>query len=108
MPSRTHRRQHLEGGAELIASIGPAVLAAQPFPVQQICAGELNAESGVTEAVDRLPVAALGRGTLAEQRTAACLLPPALRGSQSARAGTPGRPDPFSGQPEGARRLDPL
>jgi hypothetical protein len=62
-----HRGQHLIGGAKVLARIGPAVLAAQPFPVEQVGAGQLRADLGAPEALDRFPVPALGRLAVTEQ-----------------------------------------
>src|SRR6266566_5319250 len=45
----THRRQHVVGGAQLLAGIRAAALAAQPLAVEQMRAGELYADAGTAE-----------------------------------------------------------
>jgi hypothetical protein len=55
-----HCGQHAVRGLQLSAGVHPPVLAAQPFAVQQVGAGELGAELGTAEPVDRLAVPALG------------------------------------------------
>src|SRR6267378_6841453 len=62
-----HRRQHLVGGAQLLAGVYAAALAAQPLAIEQVGAGELHADAGTPEARDRLAVEALGDVTLVEQ-----------------------------------------
>src|SRR5579871_5912840 len=61
------------GSAQLLARIQPPVLTAQPFPIEQSCAGELHAYAG--EPVDRLAVQVLRDLTLAQQRPRAGLDP---------------------------------
>ena len=56
------------GGAQLLARVGAAALAAQPFAVQQVGAGQLGTEPGAAQPVDRLPVVSLGGFSLAQQR----------------------------------------
>ena len=58
------------GRAQLLACLAAAALAAQPFPVQQMGAGQVDAEPGLAEAGDRLTVPALGCLALADQRAA--------------------------------------
>jgi hypothetical protein len=60
-------------GPQLHAGVHPAVLAAQPFAVEQVGAGEFRAELGAAQPVDPFAVAALGNFALAEQRAAARL-----------------------------------
>ena len=55
-----HRGEHLVGGAQLLARVQAAALAAQPFAVEQMGAGELHADAGAAEPLDRLAVEALG------------------------------------------------
>ena len=52
------RVEDLVRGAELVAGVTPAPLAAQPLAVEQVGAGQLHAQAGTAEAVDRLPVEA--------------------------------------------------
>ena len=59
------------GGPELFPGVDAAVLAAQPFAVQQVRAGQFRAEPGAAEPFDRLPVEVLRRLALADQRAAA-------------------------------------
>ena len=61
------------GVAELLAGVGAAVLAAQPFAVQKVSASQLGTEPGAAEPFDRLPVQAISGLTLADQRAAAGL-----------------------------------
>ena len=49
------------------------MLAAQPFSVEELGTGELHANSGASEPLDRLPVQAIGGLVLAEQRARAGL-----------------------------------
>jgi hypothetical protein len=65
--------QQVAGGAELFASVGAAVLAAQPLAVQQVSPSQFRAEPGPAEPVDRLPVQALRGPAIAYQGAAACL-----------------------------------
>ena len=60
--------QHLECGAQLFPGVGAAVYAAQPFAVEQMGAGQLGAELGAAQPVDRLGVPALGGLALGHQR----------------------------------------
>ena len=46
--------------AQVLASVNAAILAAQPLAVVQAGAGELNADAGAGQALDRLPVEAFG------------------------------------------------
>ena len=62
-----HRLQHLVGGAQLLARIGPPVLTAQPLAVDQVRAGQLGADAGPAKVLDRRAVVPLGRLALAEQ-----------------------------------------
>ena len=43
-------------GAELLARVDPALLAAQPLPVEQTGASELGVDPGALEPLDRLAV----------------------------------------------------
>jgi hypothetical protein len=57
------------GDAELLARVHSAALAPQPLAIQQMAAGELNADTAAAKARDRLAVQTLGGMTLAQQRT---------------------------------------
>jgi hypothetical protein len=60
-------------GSQLLARLGPAALPSQPLPVQQVGAGQVGAQPGPGQALDRLAVQALGGLALAQQRPAARL-----------------------------------
>ena len=64
-----HRVQHLVGRAQLLARVDAAALASQPLAVEQMAAGELHADAGTAEAIDRLVVQAFRRLALAQQGT---------------------------------------
>ena len=61
------------GDPQLLASVGTAVLAAQPLAVEQVRAGEFGPQRSTAEPVDRLAVEALGGLALAQQRARARL-----------------------------------
>ena len=61
------------GGPELFPGVGAAVLAAQPFAVQQAGASQFGTEPGPAEPLDRLPVQALRGLALADESAAARL-----------------------------------
>ena len=84
--SDAHRRQHLVGGAQLLARVDAPVLAAQPLAVEQMGAGELHADAGTAEAFDRLAVETVGDVALAEQGADAGLDPQRPLGGRHARA----------------------
>src|SRR5207302_1338578 len=50
-----------------------SALAAKPLAVEEVGAGELDADAGVAEPVDRLPIQALGGLAVAQQRSRAGL-----------------------------------
>jgi hypothetical protein len=56
------------GRAQLLARVDAPALAAQPLAVEQMGAGELDADAGTPEARDRLAVEVLGGLVLAQQR----------------------------------------
>ena len=60
--------EHLVGGAQLLARVDAPVLAPQPFAVEQVGAGELDADPGALEPLDRLAVERVGLLALAHQR----------------------------------------
>src|SRR3954469_19508011 len=67
------RRELVVGGMELHTCVDPAVLAAQPLPVEQMSAGELGTKPGPCQSLDRLAMQPLGTLTLAQERPAARL-----------------------------------
>jgi hypothetical protein len=56
------------GGTQLLAGLRAAALAAQPFPVEQVGAGQFRADPGTAEPLDRLEIQVLGVLDVAEQR----------------------------------------
>ncbi len=62
-----HRVHQVAGGAQLLARVRAAALAAQPLPVEQVGAGELGADAGTAQPDDRLAVQALGVAARAQQ-----------------------------------------
>src|SRR3954447_26149450 len=62
-----HAREHLDRGAQLLAGVDPAALAAQPLAVEEMGARQINAEARALEALDRLPVEAVDGIAAAEQ-----------------------------------------
>jgi hypothetical protein len=65
----THRREHLVGGAQLLASVQAPALASQPFAVDEMGAGVLHVDAGAAQPVDRLAIQALRILALREQRS---------------------------------------
>ena len=61
----------LVGGAQLLARVDAAALAAQPLAVEQVGAGELGAQPRAAQALDRLAIQALGGLAFAQQRARA-------------------------------------
>src|SRR5207237_7208387 len=57
------------------ARVEAAAFAAQPFAVEKMGTGELDADAGAAEPVDRLPIEALGGLAVAQQRSRAGLDP---------------------------------
>src|ERR687898_1034437 len=57
---RAQREQHLARDPQLLARIDTSPLTAQPLPVEQARACELDADARVGEAIDRFAVQALG------------------------------------------------
>src|SRR5207244_7804098 len=55
-PLGAHCGEHLVGGAELLARVHASALAAKPLAVEEVSSGELDADAGVAEPVDRLPI----------------------------------------------------
>ena len=62
-----HAGEHVVGRAQLLARVDAAALAAQPFAVEQMAAGELDAQAGPAEPRDRLTVEIVGDIAVAEQ-----------------------------------------
>jgi hypothetical protein len=60
--------EHAVSRAQLLARVAAAALPAQPFPVQQMGAGELDTHPGPAQVGERLAVEALGFLALAQQR----------------------------------------
>src|SRR3954454_21743272 len=58
-PVRAHREQHLARDPQLLARVDPPPRAAQPLPVEQPPAGQLDAHARARETVDRLAVGAI-------------------------------------------------
>ena len=61
------------GGAQLLARVDAAALAAQPLAVEQVGAGELRTQRRSAEPLDRLAVERVGGRPLAQQSSAARL-----------------------------------
>src|SRR3954469_25682079 len=64
----THAREHLERGAQLLAGVAPAALAAQPLAVEQVGAREIDAYACPSGPFDRLPVETVSGIAATEQR----------------------------------------
>ena len=60
--------EHLVRGAQLSSRVHAAALASEPFAVEQTSAGELDANPGALEPLDRLVVEGVGGLPLAHQR----------------------------------------
>ena len=65
------RGQDLVGRAQLLARLDPAILAAQPLTVQEMCAGDLGPEPGALQPLDGLTIQFIGVRPVAQQRAAA-------------------------------------
>src|SRR3954451_7262434 len=78
---RPDRRELVVGGTEFDTRVDPAVLAAQPLPVEQMSSGEVRTPPGPCQSLDRLLMQALGPLTLAQECPAARLDPPAPVGA---------------------------
>src|SRR5437879_13863847 len=59
--------------AQLLASVDPAALAAQPFAVEEVSAGELHPDASPGEPLDRLAIEPLGGLAIAKERSRARL-----------------------------------
>src|SRR5918996_3597060 len=68
-----HVGKHPVGGAQLLTRVAAATLPPKPLPVLQMSAGQLHANAGSGQALDRLEVEALHPLALAQQRTRARL-----------------------------------
>ena len=79
------------GGAQLLAGVDAPALAPQPLAVQQVRAGELDAEAGAAEALERLAVGRLGGFAIAASsaRTRASMPSAQSVGVRSAPLGEP-------------------
>src|SRR3712207_9530813 len=71
----THRAERLVGGPQLGAGVDAAPLPPQPLAVEQLGAGEFDADGGATESVEGLQVESLGGAPPAPQGAAARLDP---------------------------------
>src|SRR5207302_11128660 len=67
------RRELVVGGTKLDACVAPAILAAQPLPVDQMSPGEVRTPPGPCESLDRLVMQAHGTLTLGQKCLAARL-----------------------------------
>src|SRR5271165_4038585 len=63
-----HRGEHLVRGAELLAGVAAAALAAQPLAVHQVGAGQLGYRPALPQVPDGLGVQGLGVGVAGQQR----------------------------------------
>ena len=70
MPSleNTLGRWYSAGGPQVLACFCSPLLAAQPFAVYQVGAGEMDGDAAAPEAVNRLPVQGVRSRAVAEQR----------------------------------------
>src|SRR5258708_29299448 len=94
-PPGSHSLEHLAGGAQLLARVHPAVVPAQPLPVEQVAAGQFGADAGAGEAVDGLTVEPPRGLALADQGgQAGPDPPPPLVGAPPRRLGHPPPPPP--------------
>src|SRR3712207_9533175 len=69
------RAERLVGGPQLGAGVDGAPLPPQPLAVEQLGAGEFDADGGATESVEGLQVESLGGGPPAQQGAPARLDP---------------------------------
>ena len=60
--------EHVVRGAQLLASVAAAAVAAQPFAVEQMRAGQFDAQSRLAQSFDRVAVARFRNGALARER----------------------------------------
>ena len=67
----SHLGEQVVSGAELLACVQSTAVAAQPLAVDEVGAGELGADAGTAEPLDRLSVVPLGGLALAQQGTRA-------------------------------------
>src|SRR6185312_16290718 len=54
-PLHTHRLKHVAGAAQLGARVAAPALPAQPLPVKQMRTGQIRAQPGAAQPLDRLP-----------------------------------------------------
>ena len=60
--------EHVVGCSQLFARVDAPVFAPEPFAVDEVRAGELDADSGAFEPLDRIPVERLGGVSSSDQR----------------------------------------
>jgi hypothetical protein len=60
-----HAGEHLDRGAELFAGVEAAALASQPFPVEQVRAGEVEPDALTGQVHDRVAILPVGGAALA-------------------------------------------
>ena len=64
-----HRLEHVEGCAQLVPGVARTALAAQPFSVQEVGAGELGAHPGTAKVLNRRFVELLSLLAIGQQRS---------------------------------------
>src|SRR5918996_4309391 len=69
---RADRRELLVGDAELLAPVDASALAAQPFAVEQMGAGEVDADPSAVEPFDRFAIETFRGISLAHQGARTC------------------------------------
>jgi hypothetical protein len=74
-PLHAHRAVQLLGDAQLLAGVPAPTLAAQPFAVEQMGAGERHTDVGAAEPLDRFAIQLFGGRAVAQQRSRARLDP---------------------------------
>ena len=99
-----HRGEQLVRGAQLLARVEAAALAAQPFAVEQVRASELQRDAGAAEPLDRL---AVERARRPRRRSAARASAPRCPSAQSVPLGVRALAQPLE-RVGGQRRASPL
>src|SRR5262249_60965083 len=62
------RVEHVVGRAQLPARVDASAFAAQPLPIDEVCAGEVRTDPRAAQPVDRLAVKGLGGRAVAQPR----------------------------------------